>query len=61
MTAPLLVSTNEAKRLIGCGKSKLFELLSNGDIEGVKLGSRRLITFASLERFVDTLKTQDAA
>lgn len=60
MTTPLLVSTTEAQRMLSCGKSKLFELLSNGDIEGVKIGSRRLVTFESLSRFVDRLKTEAA-
>ena len=47
---PLLVSGPKAREILGIGNTKYFELLKEGVIETVKVGSRRFPTYASLER-----------
>ncbi len=50
-----LYSTNDARR-IGCfGNTKLYELISEGRLEAVKLGGKTLITAASLNAFITSL------
>lgn len=50
---PLLVGVPEAARLIGLGRSKLYELVKTGDIRLVKLGGRSLISVDELRAYVD--------
>ena len=33
----------------GLGRTKLYELITKGEIESVRVGTRRLIVFASLK------------
>jgi excisionase family DNA binding protein len=39
--------------MTGIGRSKLYELIQEGEIEVVKIGSATLIPFASLQRLLD--------
>lgn len=50
-----LHTTDEACRTLGVRKTKLFDLLKNGEIKGVLLGPRRMITDESLRAFVARL------
>lgn len=52
---PLSVDIPEACRLTGLGRSKLYELLGNGEIASVKVGKRRLIAVASLRAWLEGL------
>lgn len=58
---PLLVSPVEAARRLGIGRSKVYELLSSGELESVHIGSRRLIPADALEAFVARLRTAEPA
>ncbi len=49
------ISINDAVRTFGIGRTKLYELIRNGDIEAVKLGRRTLIRTASAREFIDSL------
>jgi excisionase family DNA binding protein len=51
----LLVSTAEAARRVGVGKTKFFELLKDDQIKAVRLGRRTLVPVAELERFAAML------
>ena len=52
--APLLsVRVGEASRMIGIGRTKLYELIKAGDVETVKIGRATLVTMRSLRRFVE--------
>jgi excisionase family DNA binding protein len=42
----------EAGRLIGCGDVKVIELIDRGDLQAIRVGNRRLVTVASLERLL---------
>jgi excisionase family DNA binding protein len=46
---PMTVTIPVAVRLSGLGRTKLYELLTNGEIQSVRVGIRRLIVFASLK------------
>ena len=49
---PLCLKVNEAARMIGVGRTKLYELIVCGDVEAVKLGKSTRILTASLHRLV---------
>jgi hypothetical protein len=51
-----LYKTSEAKAAIGCGTTKLYELINSGNLEARRLGHRTYITAESLEAFVASLK-----
>jgi excisionase family DNA binding protein len=57
---PLNVAIPEAARLLGIGRSTAYELLGAGKLKSVKIGSRRLVTVASVRAFADSLATEGA-
>lgn len=52
---PLLVSPEEGAAMIACGKTKFFELISEGKLEAKKQGRSTVITVDSLRRYVASL------
>jgi excisionase family DNA binding protein len=56
MTERLLYPVNEAAAKLGVGRSKLYELISTGALESVKLGKSRLVPAEAIERFVADLR-----
>lgn len=53
--SPLLVPRAEAFAAIGVGTTKGYELVNEGKLVARKLGSRTMITAASLHQFVESL------
>ena len=52
--APLLsVRVGEASRMIGIGRTKLYELIKAGDLETVKIGRATLVSMRSLRRLIE--------
>ena len=49
---PLCVRVNDAARMIGIGRTKLYELISTGELETVKIGKATRVTTASLRELV---------
>ena len=49
---PICVRVNDAARMIGIGRTKLYELISNGELEAVKIGKATRVTTASLNDLV---------
>ncbi len=49
---PICVKVNDAARMIGVGRTKLYELIAAGEVETVKLGKVTRITTASLHDLV---------
>lgn len=45
----VFVSVNEACRLVGLGRTTMYRLMDEGQVETVKIGSRRLVRVASLK------------
>jgi excisionase family DNA binding protein len=52
MADRLTYRPSEVRRLIGLGRTKVGELLSSGEIESFVVGRARLVTRASIERWV---------
>jgi excisionase family DNA binding protein len=54
--ALIAVSPSEAARMMGLGRTKLYELLSANELKSLKLGTRRLIRVSEIESFLDRLE-----
>lgn len=54
--APLSVRIAMAVKITGIGRSKLYELIQEGEVEIVKIGSATLIPISSLERLLERHK-----
>ncbi len=46
---------NDAVKLFGIGRTRLYELIAAGRISAVKCGTRTLVLSASLREFIDNL------
>jgi hypothetical protein len=42
----------QAKQIIGCGTTKLYQLINSGDLEAVKLGGMTIITQAAIDKLI---------
>lgn len=51
-----LLNINDGCEAIGLGRSTLYRLIRTGQIETVKVGSRRLIPTEAIDQFIDSLK-----
>ncbi len=60
-TDRLLVSANEAKRLLSVSNTTFYRLVNAGDLVAVKIGRRTYVPRESLEAFVDKLREDAAA
>lgn len=49
---PLAVTVPVALQISGLGRTTLYSLIARGKIKSVRVGSRRLISFASLKAFL---------
>lgn len=50
---PFTVRIPVAARMLGIGKTKLYELIAQNEIEVLKLGSATLIVVASLQALIE--------
>ena len=50
---PIAYSVNDACKLLGLGRTLLYQMIGDGRVEARKIGKRTLITAASLHRLVD--------
>ncbi len=50
---PICVRIIDAARMIGIGRTKLYELISSGELETVKIGKATRVTTVSLHRLVE--------
>lgn len=55
---PITVRVPEAARLLGISRSRIYELITSGDIETVKLGRATLVPVAGLHALIDRLKRE---
>lgn len=53
---PITVTTAEAARSIGIGKTKLFALIGEGRLKTIKLGGKVLVTVESIRQLVEDAK-----
>ena len=56
----LLVCPEEAARMLGVGRTKVYELMRSGALRSVRVGGLRRIPVAALDEFVARLEA-DAA
>jgi excisionase family DNA binding protein len=54
---PLLLSIVDAARVLGVGRTKLYELIAVGDVEAVRVGRAVRVPVAALHEFVDQCRT----
>jgi len=57
---PLLIDIKQTCHTLGLGRTKVYELISGGDLKAVKLGKRTLVRFDSVKRLagVSTAESQ---
>jgi len=53
--APVLLTVEEAARLLGIGRTHMFALIRTGEIESVRIGRLRRIRTAALHDFANRL------
>jgi len=51
--AAKLVSVRDACLLLGVGQTKIYQLITEGLLHTVMIGSRRLITMASIDALIE--------
>ncbi len=56
----LLYRPEEGAQMLGVSRATLFELLSTGELESVKIGRSRRIPRAALEDYVSRLRSAQA-
>ncbi|HEY9563922.1 MAG TPA: helix-turn-helix domain-containing protein [Nocardioides sp.] len=57
----LLVQVPVAARMLGIGRTKVYELVNDGELELVHIGCRSLVPVDSVQSFSDRLREQTAA
>ena len=53
--SPMLLTVEEAARLLRIGRTTTYELVMRGRLQSVKVGRRRLVVHEGLNRFVAEL------
>lgn len=57
---PLLLTAEEAAAQLGVGRTKMFALMSEGEIESVRIGRHRRIPADALTAYVHRLRAEQA-
>jgi excisionase family DNA binding protein len=55
---PLAVRISQASRLLGIGRSTLYQFINAGEIETIKVGRSTLIPTESLHAFIERRRRQ---
>lgn len=50
---PLVISVNETAKALGVGRSSVYALIKSGGLDAIKIGTRTLITIASIARLTE--------
>ncbi|GGO89772.1 helix-turn-helix domain-containing protein [Stakelama pacifica] len=53
---PLALSINDTAKALGIGRSLTYALIKTGKLDAVKMGTRTLVTTASIARLIQTNK-----
>lgn len=51
---PRLVSVPRAAELLGIGRTKTYDLITENLLETINIGGRRLVTLRSIDRLVES-------
>ena len=54
--SPICVRVSRAMAMLDIGKTKLYELVSTGDLEAIRIGRRTLILWASIDTLIGRLR-----
>lgn len=57
----LVYSVDEAADLLGIGRTYMFRLVTTGEIDSFKIGSRRKIPRDALDRYIARLRAEQSA
>lgn len=57
----VLLGIREASRVTGLGRTKIYELLSDGTLTSIKVGKRNLVVNQSIHDWVTRLSREQAA
>lgn len=49
---PVTITIASARQALGIGNTKIYELINAGDLKTIRVGRRRLVTTASINKFV---------
>ena len=50
---PFLISIAETAKALSLGRTSVYELIKEGELETRKMGRRRLVTVESIKRLID--------
>lgn len=56
MQAPLLLPPEDAARELGIGRTQMFALIKDGEIDSVKIGRSRRVPRVALVEYVERLR-----
>lgn len=57
----ITVSISETAEMTGMSRSRIYQLIQNGNLKSVSLGRRRLIRVRDIEAMLDAAGGQEAA
>nr|WP_293856988.1 helix-turn-helix domain-containing protein [Sphingomonas sp. SCN 67-18] len=57
----MCVRVERAIRMLGIGKTKLYELIAEGELEAIRIGRRTLIMQSSIDDFIQRLRLKNSA
>jgi len=49
----ITTSVADARKALGIGNTKIYELINSGQLDTIRIGRRRLIKIASIERLAE--------
>ena len=55
MNEPYLCSVSDAARMLGVGRTKLYDMIAKGEIMSMQIGTRRLVKVASIQALIERL------
>ncbi|KQM19713.1 excisionase [Novosphingobium sp. Leaf2] len=55
MNEPYLCSVSDAARMLGVGRTKLYDMIAKGEILSMQIGTRRLVNVASIRALIERL------
>lgn len=56
-STPICVRVDGAMRLLGIGKTKLYDLIANGELETIHIGRRTLVLRRSIDALVERCRS----
>lgn len=53
MNDQILCSVIEASKMLGLGRTKIYDMLAKGQIQSMRIGSRRLVKMESIKALIE--------